>query len=285
MDAENIAVHLGLRSAPGSYPTNFSRMSFPLRKDLYLLLMVTLAFFPGVRTFGMQSSNYIIEKDSINFSGSDESTSANYKLSDTAGEVGSGVAQCPAGSCNLLNGGYRQNDTVVAGGSYISINNPSDVTLSPTIGGVAGGVGDGSATWKVTTSNLAGYQLDIKSTTSPSLQTGSYDFLDYVPAGSDPDFAWSVSANDSRFGYSVEGGDTASKFLDNSSACATGSSNALGSCWLGFSTSNETVATSALPNDPTGTDTTVKFRAEAGNQRMQENGIYTATIVVTAVEL
>lgn len=214
----------------------------------------------------------------------DDGGSESYRLSDTLGEIGTGESQCPEGSCNFLVGGYRQSDTVEEE-SYISLTPASDVVLSPSIGGISGGAGTGNAAWKVTTNNLAGYQLDIRAGSSPALCSGSYNFLDYVPATSDPDFNWAINQNESRFGYSIEGSDIVSKFLDNGSICATGTSNNSDKCWGGFSTSNESIATSSLPNDPSGTYTTVKFRAEAGNQRMQEDGDYTATIVVTAIQL
>lgn len=256
-----------------------------IAKIFHIFLVVVLVFFPCGRTEGMQSSNYIIEKDSINFAGSEESESANYKMSDTAGEIGTGEGQCSGASCNYLLGGYRQTDATGGGVYTISISTPADISLSPAIGGVSGGVGDGNVTWKVTTDNPNGYQLDIKASTSPAMQSGSYIFADYTPAAADPDYDWSVGTSDSEFGYSVEGTHTVSKFLDNGSACATGSGNVSDKCWLGLSTSDASIATSASPNSPTGTDTVVKFRAEAGNQRMQEDGDYSSTIVVTAVAL
>lgn len=249
-----------------------------------IFLAVSLVLFPFARTEGMQSSNYIIEKDSINFSGTDESESASYKLSDTAGEVGTGEGQCSGGSCNYLLGGYRQQEDAVA--STISISPAADVTLSPSIGGLAGGVGNGSTAWTVTTDNAAGYQMSIKASTTPALKTGSYSFADYVPGSSNPDYNWSVASSASEFGYSVEGAHTVGKFLDNGAGvCSSGGGNVSDKCWLGFSMSDESIATSALPNSPAGTATTVKFRAEAGSQRMQQNGVYVATVVVTAVSL
>lgn len=192
-------------------------------------------------------------------------------------------ADFPEASCEAASIGYRQDET--AAESTISISSPSDVTMSPSFGGITGGVGNGSAAWTVTTDNAAGYQLSVKASTSPALKAGAYTFADYVPGGSAPDYAWSVASTASEFGYSVEGTHAASKFLDNGSACATGSGNTTDKCWLGFSTSDEAIATSSQPNDPAGTATTLKFRAEAGNERMQQPGDYVATVVVTAVAL
>src|SRR5665647_1609938 len=70
-------------------------------KFFNIFLAVSLVLFPFARTEGMQSNNYIIEKDSINFSGTDESESASYKLSDTAGEVGTGETSAKCSSLSF----------------------------------------------------------------------------------------------------------------------------------------------------------------------------------------
>lgn len=254
------------------------------KKIFYAFLAFFIIAFP-LCSFSMQSANYTIEKDSINFSGMDDSGSESYRLSDTLGEVGTGEGQCTGVSCDYLLGGYRQEDS---GGiiTAISISSPSNVALSPSIGGVAGGVATGDTAWTVITNSTTGYQMTIKASTSPAMQSGSYSFADYVTSGSDPDYDWSVASGASEFGYSVEGAHTVSKFLDNGSGiCNLGSGNVTDRCWLGFSTSDEPIASSSLPNEPSGTSTAVKFRAEAGSQRMQQPGSYTATIVVTAVAL
>lgn len=188
----------------------------------------------------------------------------------------------PSVTCNILNAGYRQEDAVA---STISISSPDNVILGPSIGGILGGSGTGSAAWTVTTNDPAGYQVSIKSSTTPALVFSSYSFADYIPGAGIPDYSWTLASSASEFGYSVEGAHTVSKFLDNGSICAEGSGNVPDKCWLGFSTSDESVATSALPNNPAGTATTIKFRAEAGSQRMQQDGSYVATIIVTAVAL
>lgn len=231
------------------------------------------------------SSNNLIGHWNLN---EGSGTSAN----DSSGNANTGTmanavysSDTPAATCKIGSIGYRQSDPSGTGTTYITVSAPADVTLSPAIGGLSGGVGDGNAVWKVTTNSSSGYQLDIKASSSPALAVSPYSFADYVPSTANPDYNWSVSSSASEFGYTVEGTHTASKFLDNGSACATGSGNVADRCWLGFSTTDQTIATSAAANEPSGTDTTVKFRAEAGNQRMQEDGNYTATVVVTAVSL
>lgn len=185
-------------------------------------------------------------------------------------------------TCNILNAGYRQmNET------YLAISSPADVTMSPVIGGVTGGTGNGLAVWNVKTDSPAGYQVSAKASTSPALKFGSYVFADYTEASAGiPDYNWSVATADSEFGYTVEGSGAVLKFLDNgSSACNTGSSNTTDRCWYKFATSDFGIVNSSLPNHPLGTDTTIKFKAQSGSGHLQAEGSYEATITVTALPL
>lgn len=189
----------------------------------------------------------------------------------------------PSSTCNTISAGYRQADA-----SYtISISSPSDVTMSPSIGGISGGTGNGNAVWTVITDNPAGYEASIKSSTSPAMQSGAYSFANYTTSvAGTPDYNWSIASADSEFGFTVEGSYVVNKFLDNgSSACATGSSNTVDKCWYPFAISDETIISSSLANSPGGTATTVKFRAESGSGHFQQEGSYSSTITVTAVAL
>jgi len=226
--------------------------------------------------YTMQSPNYQIESDSINTGGIDVSTSTNYSLKDTIGEVATGNATST--SYNLY-AGYRQMDE-----TSISISGGAPVNLTPSIGGVTGGTATGSTAFTIITDSPAGYTLSIKADTDPSLKSGSYNFSDYTPASAGtPDYSWLISTSDSEFGFSSEGTDIPQKFKDNGSACNTGSGNIVDKCWYGLSVSDESVASSASSNHPSGTETIVKFQAESGSSHIQEEGEYTASITATAV--
>ncbi len=243
----------------------------------FAFLIFSLAALP-VLAYVMSSDNYRIQQDSVNIGGTEDSTSNSYKLKDTAGEIATGKSS--SDSYNLY-AGYRQMDEV-----YISITSPSDVTLTPSIGGVTGGTGNGSASWTIITDNPAGYSLTIKASSSPALVSGAYSFADYTPAGANPDFTWSVASTDSEFGFTPEGNDIVQKFLDNGILCGTGSSNAVDACWYYLSSATtETISQSTSPNHPSGTATTVKFRATSGSSHIQVEGTYTATTTVTALTL
>lgn len=249
-----------------------------MRKNHLKLLMVVLAsFFVATQAgaYVASSTNYRIEADSVNIGGTENGSSTNYKLRDTVGEIGTGISNS---SNYQISAGYRAMLE-----AYISINSPANVTLSPTISGISGGTGTGSSTWSVITDAAAGYTLSIKASTNPALQVGSNSFADYTPAGSNPDYNWSVAATDSEFGFSPEGSNVTSTYLDNGSACNTGALNTADKCWRGFSTTNQTIAQSSAANNPTGASTTVLLQAEVGSNKLQPAGSYVATITVTAI--
>ncbi|MDD3006932.1 MAG: carbohydrate binding domain-containing protein [Candidatus Pacebacteria bacterium] len=237
-----------------------------------------LIFYVGMLTSG-GTGEYVVDDVSVKEIGIEDQSS---NTNDGTIYGATFTTDTPSATCSILNAGYRQDDTFI---STISISSPDDVILGPSFGGILGGIGTGSADWTVTTDDPAGYQVSIKATTTPALIFSAYSFADYMPGAGIPDYDWTVTSSASEFGYSVEGTNTVSKFLDNGTSCDTGSGNASDKCWLGFSTSDESVATSSSSNDPSGTATTIKFRAEAGSQRMQQDGTYIATVVVTAVSL
>ena len=216
------------------------------------------------------SPNYRLQSDSLNFGGG-LSSSLNYGLESTLGETATG------GSTSTNYGllvGYQQ--MLV---STLSITAPSDVSLSNI---TAAGISTGSVAWTVITDNPAGYSLSIKAGSSPALTAGSESVSDYSPGGAVPDYSWSVGATASAFGFSPEGADTASRYLDNGTSCGVGASNATDQCWDGFSATDRTIAQSSTSNTPSGVATTVKLKAEVGADKTQTTGSYTATLTVTA---
>lgn len=170
----------------------------------------------------------------------------------------------------------------------ISISSPSDVTMSPDIPGMTGGTGDGSATWTVVTSDTSGFNLSLKASTDPAMQSGANSFADYTAAGgTTPDYDWSIAAADSEFGFTVEPAtvaDTDTKFKDNGSACNTGALNTADKCWLDFTTSNvQVINRTSGATSSSGEAEVVKFKAQSGTSHYQVEGSYTATITATAV--
>jgi len=221
----------------------------------------------------MESSNYRIRSDSINFGGV-RGTSLSYTIEDTLGEIATGLSSSTSYS---LRAGYQQMQEV-----GIAITSPSDVTM-PNVS--ASNTSNGEATWTVTTDSPAGYTLSVSASTDPAMISGANSILDYTPAGADPDYDFSVASSDAEFGYSPEGADVATRFLDDGALCNSGAGETTDQCWDGFSTLNVSVATGSSANHTSGTATTIKFRAEIGSGSSQAAGTYTATITVTAVTL
>jgi len=245
----------------------------------FFLLFITWFLIGGTcSVFAvMSSSNYKISVDSINVGGIDQG-SASYRLKDTIGEIATDESKSAS---YRVKAGYQQ--LVVAAEYSISLSSPPDIIMSPTIGGLTGGMSTGTASWTIITDNPTGYTASIKANSSPALKKGADSFSDYTPAGLNPDFTWVVADTDAEFGFTPEGSDIVQKYRDNGTGCNTGTLDTSNSCWYYFSTTDENIAFSSVSNQPDGTATTVKFRAEVGNSRFQKEGNYTATIIFTAV--
>lgn len=225
----------------------------------------------------MQSSNYQLQSDSINFGGG-RSTSTSYNLESTAGEIATGESS--SASFDLY-AGYQQMQTV-----YIALSAVSDFALSPAIAGISGGESSGSTTVTVITDDPAGYQLTIAAENSPSMQSDTASINDYAPVGN-PSFAFSYSSTEAVFAYSPEGSDVSSRFLDNGTdTCGGGGSNETNDrCWDGLSTTPTTIAQATDANHPSGTPTTIEFKVGVGGSVGLAPGTYAATTTLTALPL
>ncbi len=225
----------------------------------------------------MQSSNYRIGSDSINFGGG-LSESGSYSLESSLGEVATGDLE---GNNFSLRAGYQQLHT-----SYIAMTAVSPVVMSPAIPGVTRGEADGSTSVTITTDSAAGYSLSIKSDSSPAMVKGSDSIADYVPVANPAvDFDFEIGSTDAHFGYSPSGDDVASRFLDDTTTCGMGSNDTALACWDGLSTTDEVIARSTGANTPDGVVTTVNFRVGIGSSVVQNAGVYTATTTLTALPL
>jgi len=225
----------------------------------------------------MTSPSYVITINSINFGG-DYSTSTSYQEQDTIGEIATGNSS----STNYAMGaGYQQMYT-----SYISIGSLTPVNLGH-INGLSGGMATGTLAVNITTDNPAGYSLSVQATSSPAMQTasGAY-FTNYSSVStSTPDYSFAIASNTSAFGFSVNSLDALGKYNNNGSVCNTGFTNTAFACWDSFSTSSKVIAQSTMPNNATGTVTTLDLEAKVGTGKLQDSGTYTATITVTAITL
>lgn len=234
-------------------------------------LIISLAASPALAAV-MSSTNYAIERDSINFGGG-LSTSTTYSSESSLNGIETGLA---TSTSYILNGGYQQMDQ-----STISLTVPGSQTMSGTITTASGGIATASAAINVATNNTSGYTLQIKASTSPALISGANYFSDYSTS-SPPDYAWAVAAGSSKFGFTPEGADISTRFQDSGGVCNIAGSDTSNACWSGLYTSYDTIAQSSAGNMPAGVDTTVQFKAEAGASASQAVGTYTATVIFTA---
>lgn len=240
--------------------------------------LIGLGNVPLLNADTMNSANYKIQRDSVNFGGGLNS-SASYSSENTFGEVATGDS---ASTNYKLRAGYQQMPEV-----YLAVTAAADVTMSPALGGVSGGTSNGSTALTVTTDDAAGYQLSIKASSSPALQGNTYGdaISDYTPAGAAPDFTFSVAANAAEFGFSPEGTDIAAKYKDDGVSCNTGSGDTGSACWDALSTSNQVISSRSSANNPSGTVTTIRFRAALGSSHITVADTYTATTTLTAIAL
>jgi hypothetical protein len=240
-----------------------------------IIILLVSTSFSFVFADTMTSSSYKIQSDSVNFGGV-RSASGAYTMEDTLGEVATGLSS----STNYtMSAGYQQMQAV-----YISVTSASNVTLSPAIGGVTGGIANGATSFTVTTDNPAGYSANIQASSSPALVSATDNFADYVPAGANPDFSFTNAANASSFAFSPEGTDIYGRYKNNGGACNAGS-NTSGGCWDGLSTIPKTILERTSSNHPSGVLATLNFRAASGASHIQQDGVYVATTTITVVPL
>lgn len=246
----------------------------------YSLMITSVIVFSTFITTAqvMQSSNYQIQSDSINFGGG-FSSSTNFQQESTFGEIATGRST----STNFeLRAGYQQMQSV-----FIAITTTGTAVMDTPLGGLSAGESTGSSTVTVTTDSSGGYQLSIRASTDPAMQsTSTVDTIaDYTPAGAAPDLSFTTATNDVHFGFGVAGDDVVERFEVNGGQCDNGPGvSDASTCWDGLSTTDQLIAGGGA-NVPSGATTTVYFKVGIGGGTMVTPGGYVATTTVTAVAL
>lgn len=250
---------------------NHFRRTIPF---VFLSVSLTLMAAPLALAYVASSSSYRIQEDSLN-TGGGLSTSTNYRAESTLGESGVGTS---SSATYAIKAGYQHMQQ-----TYLALSAPGSVTLLPNMPATGGGTATGSLTWTVTTDNAAGYTMDIRASGTPALVSGANNFPNYIPAGADPDFAFTTPGASSRFGFSPEGTDIPQKYKDNGAVCNAGALDTANACWMPVLTTAETIAVKTSGNHPSGATTSVRFRAESGALNTQAIGSYTATATITVL--
>ncbi len=192
------------------------------------------------------------------------------------GEVATGESD--SSNYNLY-AGYQQMQEV-----FISISDPTDVIMDPSLPGLTGGTSNGSTTVTVTTDSPAGYSLTIVTENSPAMQSGVNTIADYNE-GVEPDFSFTTSASQAHFGFSPSGVDLVQAFKDGGGLCNVNTQDTPLACWAGLSTTDREIARGIGSNHPDGATTTVFFRVGVGGSVGVPSGVYTATTTLTALSL
>jgi hypothetical protein len=244
--------------------------------DASLLTVIILGTVGLTSAQVRSSASYQLQSDSVNFGGG-LSTSTNYSLESTAGEVATGDSDS---STYSLRAGYQQMQEV-----FLSMTGFADVVMTPNLGGLTGGVSNGSTSVSVLTDSPSGYELTIRAASAPAMvgEFGSID--DYVPAANpNADYGFVFAGGEAVFGFSPEGTDVVSRYLNNTSVCGTGSTSSALVCWDGLSTTDVPIA-QGTANQPAGATTTIHFRVGIGSGAGVIAGTYIATTTITAAPL
>jgi hypothetical protein len=174
---------------------------------------------------------------------------------------------------------------------------PSNVVMSPSLGGISGGTSNGGTQLIVSTDNTSGYNMTITASSSLGMigNASSTNYITaYLPAAAStsPDFNFAVnSARGSAFGYTVAAsstGDVSQMFKNTGAICNAGSGvNTTGGtnhCWLNASTSAVTIINSAVPTPGSGSTSTLMFQVtiNANPNPVIPNDTYVATTTLTA---
>lgn len=237
----------------------------------FVLLATSSVLWAQVRN----SASYQMERDSLS-TGGGAGTSSSYALNSTVGEVATGRS---TSSSYILSAGFQQQPEVT-----LALGGGAPVVMAPDIGGVSGGLSFGSSTLNASTDGAAGYQLTIRSSSSPAMQSGVNTIADYAPAGAAADTTFLTTATDAHFGYSPYGPDITNRFRSDGATCGSGSASTT-ACWDGLSTSAQAIASAAGANAPAGASTTIYFRVGVGGSVTQPPGVYIATTTVTLTSL
>ncbi len=171
---------------------------------------------------------------------------------------------------------------------------PSDVTLSPSLGGLTGGTSNGGTQFVVMTNNTAGWTVTLTASSTNGMEGESTagvipHLVETTPGVPDFDFDdTTVAVNTARFAYTVNASSTdylATKFKDNGSACNTGSNQAALKCWISATSSIPfTILDSNTNTDFYGATSTIFFRVvvRENPDPLLPIDTYTATTTLTA---
>ncbi len=170
---------------------------------------------------------------------------------------------------------------------------PTNVTLSPSLGGLTGGDATGTTQVVVTSTGHLGYHMTIQASSSVGM-LGNLNSSNSIPAyttqsaSTSPDFNFTVAANAAAFGYSVEASTTADvvqQFKNNGTVCNAGSNNGLGHCWFPATSTAYTIINTSAASPGSGSTSTLDFhvKIQSNPSPVIPDDTYVATTTLTAL--
>ncbi len=164
----------------------------------------------------------------------------------------------------------------------------SDVTMTGSLTGISGGTSTGQTQIGILTNENTGYTLNLKSTSSPSMQglNEGDSIPDYTPAtGGVPDKIFVVESG-GEFAYTVDASttdDIDQSFKYDTDDCNTGTNSGAGThCWLNASTTDERIIYRTSETASTSEKSMIYFKIHIAPNSFIIEDTYQATIVLTA---
>ena len=180
---------------------------------------------------------------------------------------------------------FTVKQTITAEISFLATS--SAVTMVGNLAGITGGNATATTQVVVQTNSAGGYNMTLSFSGTPAMRgdaTGNTGIVNYgtttVPtfnffASSSAVFAYRVSASNTP--------DVAQAFLNNGTACNTGSASTANTCWMGPSTTAMTIINRTVAATTSAT-TTLQFRVNVPSNPSPalQSDTYTATATLTA---
>jgi hypothetical protein len=161
----------------------------------------------------------------------------------------------------------------------VTISDGSAVTMAPNLG-ISADQSIGASSWVVRTNSNTGYVLAVKASASPALVSGANSFADYTEGVVGTPELWAVAPGAKEFGFSAYGTDVLDATWGALDTCGAAGVPG-GNKYVGFKTTDKTIASSNTVTSTTGTTTNICFAAEQDTV-FAPSGVYTATITATA---
>ncbi len=168
----------------------------------------------------------------------------------------------------------------------ITITSPADSSMSRALG-VTADTAIGTTTWNVKTNNVGGYQFAIKATSTPAMRhnNNTDSIANYSEAVFDTPETWSVPSPAAEFGFSAYGTSVNAAF-GSGSTCFSGGGHVPSTTlnYIGASTTDKVVISTAATTTQSGRDTTICYAVEQDGVYIP-SGTYYATFTATATTL